>query len=191
MSQIIRMTLFKLSDAAVIQEAIQKYSTLTQDAVKVRSCVASICTSDVPITSPSSTVESPALRSPPVRLIIPVPAGGLMLGCGLCVCVCVCRREYRVQAQPSPVPCTMVPLDTDVERRGFKERDGKPYIQQATAHRLYDDPRSQGYTLAARTVFNSKADMDFYDNECAAHTAIKSFIKPKVGGPSLVTYMDA
>ncbi|UPX15465.1 uncharacterized protein EKO05_0005911 [Ascochyta rabiei] len=103
MSQIIRMTLFKLSDAAVIQEAIQKYSTLTQDAVK----------------------------------------------------------------------------------------DGKPYIQQATAHRLYDDPRSQGYTLAARTVFNSKADMDFYDNECAAHTAIKSFIKPKVGGPSLVTYMDA
>lgn len=31
------MTFFKLSDAAVIKEAIQKYSSLSQDAVKVRS----------------------------------------------------------------------------------------------------------------------------------------------------------
>ena len=70
-------------------------------------------------------------------------------------------------------------------------QDGKPYIQQATAHQPYEDPRRQGYTLVARTVFNSKADMDFYDNECEAHTAIKSFIKPKDGGPPLVIYMDA
>ncbi|KAJ4395445.1 hypothetical protein N0V91_010844 [Didymella pomorum] len=95
--------MFKLSDNSVIKEAIQKYSSLTQDAVK----------------------------------------------------------------------------------------DGKPYIQQATAHQPYDDPRSQGYTLVARTVFNSKSDMDYYDNECEAHAAIKSFIKPKVGGPPLVVYMDA
>jgi len=40
-------------------------------------------------------------------------------------------------------------------------------------------------------VFKSKADMDYYDNECEAHAAIKSFIKPKVGGPPLVVYMDA
>ncbi|KAF3040026.1 hypothetical protein E8E11_005499 [Didymella keratinophila] len=103
MSTIVRMTLFKLSDNSVVKEAIQKYSSLTQDAVK----------------------------------------------------------------------------------------DGKPYIQQATAHQPYDDPRSQGYTLVARTVFNSKADMDYYDNECEAHAAIKTFIKPKVGGPPLVVYMDA
>ncbi|KAJ4991983.1 stress responsive a b barrel domain-containing protein [Stagonosporopsis vannaccii] len=103
MSQIARMTLFKLTDAAAIKEAIQKYSTLTQDAVK----------------------------------------------------------------------------------------DGKPYIQQATAHQPYDDPRTQGYTLVARTIFKSKADMDYYDNECEAHAAIKAFIKPKIGGPPLVVYMDA
>ncbi|KAJ4381648.1 hypothetical protein N0V86_003012 [Didymella sp. IMI 355093] len=103
MSKIVRMTLFKLSDSSVIKEAIQKYSSLTQDAVK----------------------------------------------------------------------------------------DGKPYIQQATAHQPYDDDRSQGYTLVARTVFDTKADMDYYDNECEAHAAIKSFIKPKVGGPPLVVYMDA
>ncbi|KAF3044276.1 hypothetical protein E8E12_003061 [Didymella heteroderae] len=103
MSKIVRMTLFKISDNSVIKEAIQKYSSLTLNAVK----------------------------------------------------------------------------------------DGKPYIQQATAHQPYDDPRSQGYTLVARTVFNSKVDMDYYDNECEAHAAIKSFIKPKVGGPPLVVYMDA
>jgi hypothetical protein len=64
-------------------------------------------------------------------------------------------------------------------------------VKEATAHQPYDDPRSQGYTLVARTVFDSKADMDFYDNECEAHTAIKAFIKPKVAGPPLVVYMDA
>ena len=78
-----------------------------------------------------------------------------------------------------------------IENSLTKWQDGKPYIQQATAHQPYDDPRSQGYTLVARTVFSSKADMDYYDNECEAHTAIKSFIKPKVGGPPLVIYMDA
>lgn len=35
MPNIVRLTLFKIPDPAVIQEAIQKYSTLTQDAVKV------------------------------------------------------------------------------------------------------------------------------------------------------------
>jgi len=33
--------------------------------------------------------------------------------------------------------------------------------------------------------------MDYYDNECEAHAAIKAFIKPKIGGPPLVVYMDA
>lgn len=70
-------------------------------------------------------------------------------------------------------------------------QNGERYIEQATAHQPYDDPRAQGYTLVARTVFSSKADMDFYDNECEAHAAIKSYIKPKVGGPPLVVYMDA
>ncbi|KAJ4371170.1 hypothetical protein N0V83_004386 [Neocucurbitaria cava] len=100
--RIVRLTLFKISDPAVIQEAIQKYSTLTQDAVK----------------------------------------------------------------------------------------DGKQYIQLASAAATHDDPRAQGHTLVARTTFESKSDMDYYDNECAAHNAIKAFIKPKVAGPPLVVNMD-
>lgn len=55
----------------------------------------------------------------------------------------------------------------------------------------HEDPRSQGYTLAARTTFDSKADMDYYDTECKAHAEIKAMLKGKVvGGPPLMVYMD-
>lgn len=35
MPKILRLTLFKIPDAAHVEEAVKKYSTLTQDAVKV------------------------------------------------------------------------------------------------------------------------------------------------------------
>jgi hypothetical protein len=70
-------------------------------------------------------------------------------------------------------------------------KDGKPYIQMAAANAPHEDPRSQGYTLVARTVFASKADMDYYDNECEAHAGIKALLRPKVEAPPLVVYMDA
>jgi hypothetical protein len=73
----------------------------------------------------------------------------------------------------------------------FDNQDGKSYIQMAAANVAEEDTRNQGYALVARTVFASKEDMDFYDNECEAHGAIKALIKPKVvGGPPLVVYMD-
>jgi hypothetical protein len=75
MSKIIRMTLFKLTDNAVIKEAIQKYSTLSQDAVKVRSCDPATCTSDCSITSPNSIVAV----EPHARLMI-LAAGRLRVG---------------------------------------------------------------------------------------------------------------
>jgi hypothetical protein len=71
------------------------------------------------------------------------------------------------------------------------KQDGKPYIQMAAANAPHEDPRSQGYTLVARTVFASKADMDYYDNECEAHAGIKALLRPKVEAPPLVVYMDA
>jgi len=40
-----------------------------------------------------------------------------------------------------------------------------------------EDPRSQGYTLVAKTEFASMADMRYYDNECAAHGALKVVAK--------------
>ncbi|KAF2264711.1 hypothetical protein CC78DRAFT_580237 [Lojkania enalia] len=103
MPNIIRLTLFKIPDPAHLQEAVQKYSTLSQDAVK----------------------------------------------------------------------------------------DGKPYIPLAQGTATYDDPRSQGYNFIARTAFDSKEDMDYYDNECSAHGQIKALLKGRVGGPPLVVYMNA
>ncbi|KAH7396856.1 hypothetical protein DE146DRAFT_657935 [Phaeosphaeria sp. MPI-PUGE-AT-0046c] len=71
------------------------------------------------------------------------------------------------------------------------KKDGKTYILTAAANPTHDDARNQGYTLVARTVFASKEDMYFYDNECEAHGDIKALLKPNVGGPPLVVYMDA
>lgn len=36
------------------------------------------------------------------------------------------------------------------------------------------EPRAQGWTLAVKTTFASKDDMDYYDNECEAHKALKA-----------------
>lgn len=39
------------------------------------------------------------------------------------------------------------------------------------------DPRSQGYTLVSKTEFASLDDMAYYDNDCKAHSELKSSIK--------------
>jgi hypothetical protein len=71
-------------------------------------------------------------------------------------------------------------------------QDGKPYIVRCEAYRLYDDPRSLGYTVVGKTVFESLEDMKFYDEECAAHKTLKANIGPKVeGGPPMTVYMDS
>ena len=59
------------------------------------------------------------------------------------------------------------------------------------AYKLYDDPRGQGYTLAAKTVFTSLDDIKYYDEECEAHAALKAAVGPTVkGGPPLIIFMD-
>ena len=76
------MTLFKLSDSSVIKEAIQKYSSLPQNALKVRSYQLHVRHS----ITPSLHSQRPASRSASLRLMIPAGAGGLMLGsmdCGV------------------------------------------------------------------------------------------------------------
>ncbi|KAF2205535.1 hypothetical protein GQ43DRAFT_299327 [Delitschia confertaspora ATCC 74209] len=101
MTEIVRYTLFKISDAAYIQEAVEKYSTLSERA----------------------------------------------------------------------------------------EKSDEKYILHADAKPLIADPRSQGFTLIATTIFGTKADMDYYDNECTAHQEIKALLKGKVSEPPCVLYM--
>ncbi|KAF1829251.1 hypothetical protein BDW02DRAFT_510396 [Decorospora gaudefroyi] len=70
------------------------------------------------------------------------------------------------------------------------KKDGKNYIQLAQANATYDDPRSEGYSMLARCIFESKEDMDYYDNQDEAHAKIKAHFKGRVGGPPLVIYSD-
>lgn len=70
-------------------------------------------------------------------------------------------------------------------------QDGNQYIQISAGHVTHEDSRSRGYTFVARTVFLSREDMDYYDNEDAAHGEIKALLKGKIeDGPPLVVYMD-
>lgn len=75
---------------------------------------------------------------------------------------------------------------------GDAVKGGKPYIPIAAAKTAYQDERNSGYTVVARTVFESKQDMEYFDTECAAHQKIKASLKDKLAdGPPLVVNMDA
>ncbi|RDW80108.1 hypothetical protein BP6252_04746 [Coleophoma cylindrospora] len=52
-------------------------------------------------------------------------------------------------------------------------KDGKPYILSLEAGVAEDDPRSQGFTIVAKSVFKNMDDMKYYDTECAAHEKLK------------------
>ncbi|KAK1655974.1 stress responsive A/B barrel domain-containing protein [Colletotrichum phormii] len=67
---------------------------------------------------------------------------------------------------------------------GSHKKDGKPYILSMVVGPAVDDPRAQGFTIVAKTEFASLEDMKYYDDECAAHGVLKSFVKGNltVGG---------
>jgi len=57
------------------------------------------------------------------------------------------------------------------------KKDGKPYILSLAAGPAYEDARSQGYTLVARSEFKDLEDMKFYDDGCEAHAELKKGAK--------------
>ncbi|KAK7190740.1 hypothetical protein DPSP01_006652 [Paraphaeosphaeria sporulosa] len=69
-------------------------------------------------------------------------------------------------------------------------KDGKPYLLSVTAGPTFEDPRSQGFNFAAISKFKSKEDMAYYDEECAAHAALKAFAKGVIQGPPQVVYLE-
>ena len=62
----------------------------------------------------------------------------------------------------------------------FIHQDGETYILACEVGEAGQDPRSKGWTVAANCRFASKADMDYYDNECEAHKELKAVAKPVV-----------
>jgi Stress responsive A/B Barrel Domain len=69
-------------------------------------------------------------------------------------------------------------------------QDGKPYILACQAGQVGPDPRSKGWSIAAKTRFQSKADMDYYDNECEAHKQLKMVAKPLAEDVMTVWFVD-
>jgi hypothetical protein len=54
---------------------------------------------------------------------------------------------------------------------------------------LFDEPRSQGYTFAAKSEFANKEDMAYYDSGCEAHQALKAGAKDfGISGMMMVYY---
>ncbi|KAF2233996.1 stress responsive A/B barrel domain-containing protein [Viridothelium virens] len=68
------------------------------------------------------------------------------------------------------------------------KKDGKPYILEVNAGKANTDPRNQGYSFLAVTKFASVEDMNYYDNQCEAHQAIKASAKGKIEPPPLMVY---
>ncbi|KAF2724778.1 hypothetical protein K431DRAFT_281729 [Polychaeton citri CBS 116435] len=69
------------------------------------------------------------------------------------------------------------------------QKDGKPYIRECVARETIDDPRRQGYNIAAITTFDSLDDMKFYDENCEAHRKLKQFTLGKIEMPPTTIYM--
>ncbi|KAJ6186515.1 hypothetical protein N7519_007816 [Penicillium mononematosum] len=69
-------------------------------------------------------------------------------------------------------------------------KDGKPYILGVCAGPSFDDARNQGYTLAVISTFKSVEDMEYYDNECEAHQALKKVAKTLHNGAMMVYFQD-
>lgn len=61
-------------------------------------------------------------------------------------------------------------------RADINSQDGKPYILYVCAGEAHDDPRSNGYTVVAKTEFASMEDMKYYDDECPAHAELKKTV---------------
>lgn len=71
------------------------------------------------------------------------------------------------------------------------QKNGKPYILSMTVGPAEADPRSQGYTLVSKTEFASMEDMQYYDEGCEAHGAVKAFIKQLTVEGIMTVYFKA
>jgi len=98
-------------------------------------------------------------------------------------------------AEPAPNPVfikrtTMfkMPRDEDMDTvidafkvvRETARKDGKPYLVSLDVGRTAaaSDPRAQGWTLVANTIFNSKEDMEYWDKDCEAHRELRKIATP-------------
>ncbi|KAA8648767.1 hypothetical protein EYZ11_004915 [Aspergillus tanneri] len=57
-------------------------------------------------------------------------------------------------------------------------KDGKPYIIQLAVGLSVPDPRNKGFNVSVKATFASLEDMQYYDEQCEAHKALKAVAGP-------------
>lgn len=67
-------------------------------------------------------------------------------------------------------------------------KDGKPYILSVKCDPPTTTYGTQGYTVAATSVFNSVRDMKYYDNSCEAHATLRNVAKALHQGAMMVYF---
>ena len=70
----------------------------------------------------------------------------------------------------------------------FLIQDGKPYILSVDVGIAQEDQRAQGFTIAAISTFASLEDMQYYDNECAAHKSLREYARSVSQGFCMVYF---
>ncbi|KAL1889574.1 hypothetical protein Sste5346_008823 [Sporothrix stenoceras] len=83
----------------------------------------------------------------------------------------------------------LIPMYRAMPTKALK--NGKPYIRSVKAGPAKDDPRSQGYTFAAISTFDSLEDMRYYDDGCEAHAELRSYVQSVHNGAMCVYFEDA
>ncbi|KAL3954758.1 hypothetical protein ACCO45_010321 [Purpureocillium lilacinum] len=87
-------------------------------------------------------------------------------------------RVHRITMFKAPKPEDQQKLIAEYKVVNAKaQRNGAPYILSLTAGVAEADPRSNGFTVVAKTEFANLDDMKYYDNECKAHQDLKAAAK--------------
>lgn len=69
-------------------------------------------------------------------------------------------------------------------------QDGKHYVLSCKASETYEDKSSEGFNFAARMSFATLEDMNFYQDKCSAHQALKTVVIPLVAGRMTVYWEE-
>lgn len=98
---------------------------------------------------------------------------------------------YREMPHKATKVCTGVSALDFLKQFSYNEQGGQPYIIHVNVGEAIEDQRNQGYTLVATSVFASREDMEYYDNNCEAHAALKAVAKRSHNGAMMVFFESA
>ncbi|RAL65999.1 hypothetical protein DID88_005660 [Monilinia fructigena] len=97
-------------------------------------------------------------------------------------------NNFKYPVMPNIIRITMFRVPSQASReamlKGYETlsrtavRNALPYILSLHAGESQpNDPRTQGYSVVAKTEFKNLEDMRYYENKCEAHQKFKAEVK--------------